>query len=122
MVFVALSCCCHKRQIQETLELSPGGGQGTNGSSSPLFGTDVWVGSPCDGNLVSPALSELPTELKVFADVEVSDGLCAPDDGSTGEDGAFGSCSLVFFFFKNPRVGIDALVRGGGKRIRPGQV
>ena len=63
------------------LDCSAGGGEGTNCSSSPLLGTDVGVGSPWDGSLVvSPALSELPTELKVCADVEVNDGLCPPDD------------------------------------------
>ncbi len=73
---VLLSQC----QIQKIWELSRGGGRYTNGSSSALLGTDVGVGRPCEGSLVSPGLSELPTELKVLADVEVSEGLCPPDD------------------------------------------
>lgn len=91
----------------------------TGWSSPPLRGADVGVGNLWEGRTVSPALSELPTELKVFADVEVKDALCPPEDCSTGELGAFGSWSLVFFFLRNPRFGIDALVWGGGGGIQP---
>lgn len=60
--------------------------------------------------MVSPPLLELLVELKVFAEVEVS----APAEfGVTGElslggVGEFGSCSLVFFFLRNPSVGMGA--------------
>ena len=62
--------------------------------------------------MVSGALLELCVELKVFADVELNEGLCpAADVGvegalSSGEFGELGSCSFVFFFLRNPRVGM----------------
>ncbi len=66
--------------------------------------------------MVSPPLLELLVELNVFAEVEVSELLWPPAEvGVTGElslgvVGEFGSCSLVFFFLRNPRVGMEASV------------
>ena len=66
--------------------------------------------------MVSAPLLELLVELKVFAETEVSEPLWPPAEvGVTGElsvggVGQFGSCSLVFFFLRNPRVGMRASV------------
>ena len=66
--------------------------------------------------MVSVALLELLVELSVLAEAEVSELLGPPAEVgvtgelSMGEFGEFGSCSLVFFFFKNPRVGMGASV------------
>lgn len=52
----------------------------------------------------------------MFAEAEVSELLCPPADVgvtgelSVGEVGEFESCSLVFFFLRNPRVGMGASV------------
>ena len=64
--------------------------------------------------MVSAPLFELLVELKVFADVEVSEPLWPPAEVgvtgelSMGEVGEFVSCSLVFFFLRKPRVGMGA--------------
>lgn len=66
--------------------------------------------------MVSPPLLELLVELSVFAEAEVSELLWPPAEvGVTGEllvgeFGEFGSCSFVFFFLRNPRVGMEASV------------
>ena len=66
--------------------------------------------------MVSAALLELLVELKVFAEAEVSELLCPPAEVgvtgelSVGEFGELGSCSFVFFFLRNPRVGMGASV------------
>lgn len=66
--------------------------------------------------MVSPPLLELLVELNVFAEAEVSELLWPPAEVgvtgelSVGEFGEFGSCSLVFFFLRNPRVGMGASV------------
>jgi len=51
-------------------------------------------------------------ELSVFADPDVNESLCPPveEELSTGDVGELGSFSLVFFFFRNPRLGMGALV------------
>ena len=70
--------------------------------------------------MVSGALLELFVELKVLADVDVSELLCPPVDVgvtgalSSGNVGEFGSCSFVFFFLRNPRVGIRIQWTGTG--------
>ena len=67
--------------------------------------------------MVSGGLFELLVvfvELKVLAEVEVSEFLCQPADVgvtgelSIGEDGELGSCSFVRFFLRKPRVGMGA--------------
>ena len=66
--------------------------------------------------MVSPPLLELLVELNVFAEAEVSEPLWplaevgVTGELSLGEVGELGSCSLVFFFLRNPRVGMRALV------------
>ena len=52
----------------------------------------------------------------MFAEAEVRELLWPPAEVgvtgelSVGEVGEFGSCSFVFFFLRNPRVGMGALV------------
>lgn len=66
--------------------------------------------------MVSAPLLELLVELKVCAEVEVSEPLWPPAEVgvtgelSVGEFGEFGSCSLVLFFLRNPRVGMETWV------------
>lgn len=67
--------------------------------------------------MVSAPLLELLVELKVLAEAEVSEPLWPPAEVevtgelSMGDVGEFGSCSFVFFFLRNPRVGMRASVR-----------
>lgn len=66
--------------------------------------------------MVSPPLLELLVELNVFAEADVSELLWPPAEvGVMGElsvveVGELGSCSFVFFFLRNPRVGMGASV------------
>ena len=69
------------------------------------------MGSPWLGKVVSPALSEPLVELRVFDDADVEVLCPTPEEDETvwsiGDVGELGSCSLVFFFFRNPKVGIE---------------
>lgn len=88
---------------------------GPTGASWPaLRGTSEGCGFPWLTSIGSGGLLELLVELKVLAEVDVSEFLCQPADVgvtgelSIGEDGELGSCFSVRFFLRKPRVGMEA--------------
>lgn len=91
---------------------SPVGGREA-GARSPALGPEV--GTPVFAITVSP-----PRSGALFAGNVVGGGLvCNAEEAggwrSTGEDGSCESCSLVFFFLRNPRVGMDERGVGSGQ-------